>query len=145
MQRPTWIHDKHVNKCHIQDIIKWIVTEHHKGTKNEENAMSAKQKCMWKDKLKFCTNCKCKNHNAPKCWEEGPHANAPHWVKQGADNASEDKRKRGRTKVYATKEDSGSKSAAKACRSPKLHDTHDEKVSVTWDDITLHRTHPKKQ
>ena len=30
-----------------------------------------------------------------------------------------------------------------ACGSPKLHDTHNEKVSVTWDDITLHRTHLK--
>ena len=40
------------------DIIKWIVTEHCEGTKNEENAMLAKQKCTWKDKPKFCTNCK---------------------------------------------------------------------------------------
>src|SRR5882724_6119165 len=108
--------------------------------------MSAKHKCMQKDKLKFCTNCKCKNHNTPKCWEEGGgnHANVPHWVKWGADNASEAKKKRKRTKAHATKEDSGSESAATACRLPKLHDTHNEKVLVTWNDITLHRTHPKK-
>ena len=65
------------------DIIKWIITKHCEGTRNEENAMLAKQKHTWKDKPRFCINCKCKNHNAPECWEEGGgnHVNTPHWVK----------------------------------------------------------------
>ena len=88
-------------------IIEWIVKEHHKSTKSKENAMSEKQRCMQKDKPKFCTNCKQKNHNTTKCWEEGSRnlVNMPHWVKKGTNNTSEDKKKRGRTKVYATKED----------------------------------------
>ena len=108
--------------------------------------MLAKQKHTWKDKSKFCTNCKCKNHNAPPCWEEGSrnHANAPHWVKQGTNNAGEDKKRKG-TKAYMTKEDSGSESATIACGSPKLHNTHNEDVLVTWDDTTLHRTHLKSE
>jgi len=69
--------------------------------------------------------------------------NAPHWVKQGTRNAGEEQKKRKGTKAYVTKEDSGSKSAAMAYGSPKLHATHNEKVSVTWDNITLHKTSKK--
>ena len=40
------------------NITEQIVMEHQEGTKGKEAAMLAKQKCMKKDKPKFCTNCK---------------------------------------------------------------------------------------
>ena len=120
------------------DIIERIITEHHKGAKNEEAAMLAKQKHMQKDKSKFCMNCMHRNHNATECWEEGGgnHANAPHWIKKNAGNTSDDKKKGKEAKVHATKDNSGSESAAIAYDLPKPQNTHEERVSITWDDKT---------
>ena len=92
----------------------------------------------WKDKSKFCTNCKCRNHNAAKCWEEGDgnHANAPHWIKKNAGNIGDDKKKGKEANVHATKDDSSSESAAIAYDLLKPQNMHEERVSITWDDKT---------
>ena len=120
------------------DIIECIVTEHHEGAKNEEAAMLAKQKRTRKDKSKFCTNCKRRNHNATECWEEGGgnHANAPHWIKKNAGNIGDDKKKGKEANVHVTKDDSSSESAAIAYDLLKPQNMHEERVSITWDDKT---------
>ena len=61
-----------------EDIIKWIMAEHHEGTKAVESTLAAKQQMCSKGKSKYCTNFKRTNHTANECWEEGGgnHANA---------------------------------------------------------------------
>jgi len=103
-----------------KDIIKWIITEHHEGTKAIDSALATKQQMRPKAKTKYCINFKRTNHTSNKCWEEGGgnHANTPAWVKKG--NTDKSKKKVNRDKVYMSKDDSGSETAATALDPMKL-------------------------
>ena len=103
-----------------EDIIKWIITENHKGMRAMETALVAKQHRPPKSKSKYCTNCKRMNHTINKCWDKGSgnHSNALSWIKKTSGEKLKEKKEKG--KAYMLKDDSGSETSAIALNTAKL-------------------------